>query len=148
MPGFERMAYDLAAAIFATASAAATTVSTATTAVVTASTTATEFAARATESAATTAAWRAVFAGTGLIDSQGTTVKFLAVKLIDCRLSFLVGGHGYEGESARAACEFVLHQHDFGYRATLREQVLNGNLGRVERQVADIEFVTHGFTFL
>jgi hypothetical protein len=70
------------------------------------------------------------------------------VHLIDCCLSFLVRRHSDEGEATRAACEFVLHQHDFGDRAALREQVLNGNLGRVERQVADIEFVTHGFTFL
>ena len=148
------MTLGLTTAVFAASAAAtATTVSSAATAATVITTTtaaaATEFTtgtAAATES--TAAASRTVFAGTRFVDCQRTAVKFLAVELIDRCLSRLVRVHRDEGESARAACEFVLHQHDFGNRAALREQVLNCDFGRIERQIADIEFVTHGFTFL
>ena len=151
----EDLTLGLTTAVFAASAAAtATTVSSAATAAATVITTtaaaaATEFTtgtAAATES--TAAASRTVFAGTRFVDCQRTAVKFLAVELIDRCLSRLVRVHRDEGESARAACEFVLHQHDFGNRAALREQVLNCDFGRIERQIADIEFVTHDITFL
>lgn len=100
-----------------------------------------EIPARAVESAAaaaTTTARRTVFAGTCFVDGQRAAVKFLAVKSCHSSLCLGVRAHRDEGEAAGAAGEFVLHQHDFRNGAALREQVLDGDLGRVERQIADI----------
>jgi hypothetical protein len=92
----------LAAAEFATASAAATTtVATTATAIITTSTASAtaEFTAWSAESTATTAR-RTVFARTRFVHGECTAVEFLAMHLIDCCLSLLVRRHGDEGESA------------------------------------------------
>ena len=54
-----------------------------------------------------------------------------------------IARHGDECEAAGFTGQFVLHEHDFGDRASLREVVLEIGFGRVERQVPDIEFITH-----
>jgi hypothetical protein len=93
------------------AASAATTTTTATAVVTTTAATATEVAARAIEASAatTTTAWRTVFARTGFVDCESTTIEIFAVELLNGCLSLGIGCHRDEGESAGAASEFILH---------------------------------------
>lgn len=97
-------------------------------------------AARSVETSPTSssAAGRTIFARACLVDRERAPVEIFSVKRLDCGLSFGVRTHRDKCEPARAACEFILHQHDFRNGTALREHVLNGNLGRVERKVADV----------
>lgn len=108
-----------------------------------------EVTARSVEtSSAATATWRTILTGTSFVDREGTTIEFFSVKCLDGGLCFRIRAHRHEGEAARATGEFILHQHDFRNGAALGEQVLNGDLRRVEREISDIEFCAHGIVFL
>jgi hypothetical protein len=65
------------------------------------------------------------------------------VELRDGGLRIGVTSHRDERKTARFAGEFVLDEQHFGDRAGLREEILQIGLGRVEREVAHVEFVTH-----
>jgi len=65
------------------------------------------------------------------------------MELRDCVLRIGVVRHGDEREAARFAGEFVLHEEDFGHGTDLCKIILEVRLGRVEREVAHVEFVTH-----
>jgi len=125
--------------------AATTTAATATTASTIAAATTTAAAAPASTAitAAAATAGRTILTRARFVHGQGATVKGVAVKHGDGLLRVFIRRHGDEGEAAGFAGEFVLHKHDFGDRASLREVVLEIGLGRVERQVADVEFITH-----
>lgn len=84
------------------------------------------------------AARSAVFTGTSLVDCQCPTVEFFSVERRNGSLGVRIGTHRDEGKPARTPGEFILHQHDFRNGAVLREHVLNGDLRRVERQIANI----------
>ena len=66
------------------------------------------------------------------------------MKLGDRRLRIGIARHGDEREAARFAGKFVLHQHHFSYRTGLREIILKIGFRRIERKIADVEFVSHG----
>lgn len=65
------------------------------------------------------------------------------MELSDRILRFLIARHGDERETARFAGELILHQHDFADGAGLAEEILKIWLGGVEREIPDVEFVTH-----
>jgi hypothetical protein len=123
----------------AAAVAAATTPASATAAAGTATTPAS-----AAATAVTAAAARGTFfTRARFVYGESATVEGLAVKLGDRSLRVLIGTHGDECESAGFAGEFVLDEKDFAHRTSLREIVLQVGLGRIERQIADVEFVAH-----
>ena len=144
-----------AATAVATTATGATTATTA----VAAATTGAACATAATESAATTTvaatttttgtttaapeAARTLFAWTGFIDDQGTTVHLLAVHAIDGRQGFGVGAHFHESKTLGAAGFPVHHDLRRRHRAELSECLLEIVVSYVVRQVTDVEFVAH-----
>jgi hypothetical protein len=97
----------------------------------------------ATSTTAATPAIATLLARTGFIDGQRTTLKGFAVKHFDGVLRFLGRRHGDKGEAARTARHAVLHERDFGDGARLREQFLQIDFERFEREIPDVEFVGH-----
>jgi hypothetical protein len=65
------------------------------------------------------------------------------MKLIDCVLRVCFASHRNESESARFSREFILDQHHFAHSSGLREEILKIGLGRIEREVPDVEFCAH-----
>ena len=98
----------------APAAVATTTATTAAAAVTTATTPVSTAAAPAP-----TAARRTGFAGPGFVYSQRPTFDGLTIELRDGRLSVRLSTHRDEGEAARLAGEFVLHERHFRDRAGL-----------------------------
>jgi hypothetical protein len=74
--------------------------------------------------AAPAAAWRPRLARTRFINGESSSFDSLAVYFRDCLLGVLVGAHSYESEAAGFAGKFVLHEHDFLHRASLRKELL------------------------
>jgi hypothetical protein len=91
----------------------------------------------------TPTAARTFFTGACFIHGQWTSFKRLAVELVDGVLCICFACHGDESESARFAGEFILHQHHFADGSGLCEEILEIGLGRVEREVPDVEFCAH-----
>jgi hypothetical protein len=79
--------------------------------------------AAATIAAATAAGW-AWFARARFINGQRSALESLAVYFRDRLLRVLVGAHGHKSEAAGFAGKFVLHEHDFLHRASLRKKLL------------------------
>jgi hypothetical protein len=99
--------------------AAATVAPATTTAAATIATTAAAIAAATTTASAAVAAtttattWWACFAWASFIDREGPAFNGLSVELRDRRLGIGFRAHGHEGEAARLAGEFILHERDF-----------------------------------
>jgi hypothetical protein len=74
--------------------------------------------------AASAAAWGPRFARTRFINGQRSTFESFAVYFRDRLLRVLVGAHGHKSEAAGFAGKFVLHEHDFLDRASLRKKLL------------------------
>jgi hypothetical protein len=121
------------AATVAPATTAAATTITAAAATIAAATTAAAAAVAATAAAAT---WWARLARTSFVNRQRPTFNGLPVELRDRRLSVGVRAHGHEGEAARLAGEFVLHERHFLDWSSLREKLLQFVFGRIEREIA------------
>ena len=95
----------------------------------------------ATAAAATSAALRTRL---GLVHAQVAPVELHAVQLLDRGLSFLVGRELGEREATRASGVAVHHEVEVLDVATvLREDGLQGVLGRVPGEVADVETLAH-----
>ncbi len=125
-----------------TPSAATVAPASATTAAATITTTAATVAAAATTTAAVAAttaaatAWRTRLARPSFVDRQRPAFNGLPVELRDRRLGIGFRAHGHEGEAARLAGEFVLHERDFLDWSSLREKLLQFVFGRIEREIA------------
>jgi len=145
-----------AAAAIATATtpaAAATTTTTAATtaaaaAATTAATAATTAAAIATATAAATSAAAAAAATATLtllrfVHAKGSAVEHRAVHFGDRLLSLGVVAHGDESESARFAGLAIGGDVDVADFTKGREGCANGVRRRVERQIANVETITH-----
>jgi hypothetical protein len=65
------------------------------------------------------------------------------MKLRDRGLRVSVAAHGDKGEPTRFAGEFVLHQQHFRDRTGLCEIILEIGFRRIEREISDVEFVSH-----
>jgi len=79
---------------------------------------------------------RSIFAGPGFIDRQGASIKLLAVEVGDRLVGFFLRRHFHKGETAGLVCELVHDEFAFDDVARLLEQVEDGALGSVERQIA------------
>ena len=90
--------------------------------------------------AAAEAAGRAIFLGTGFVDLEGATTEFDAVRLLDGNFGLIGRAHGYEGEAARAAREFVHRHINVGHGTELFKVGAEFGLRGLERHVADVEF--------
>jgi hypothetical protein len=78
----------------------------------------------AASATATAAAWRPRFARTRFVDGERSSFDRFAVYFRDCLLGILVGAHSHKSEAAGFAGKFVLHEHDFLHRASLRKELL------------------------
>lgn len=112
--------------------AIAATATTAATAISTAAATATA----ATVSAAT-AAGRTFFTRTRLVDGQGTTLKFLLMKLLDSRIGFRLRPHLDKGKAARTSGGAILHDVYCDNCAGRRKIILQIIFGDTEGKVPD-----------
>jgi hypothetical protein len=74
--------------------------------------------------AAAATAWGPRFARTRFINGERSSFESLAVYFRDRLLRVLVGAHGHKSEAAGFAGKFVLHEHDFLHRASLRKKLL------------------------
>lgn len=95
----------------------------------------------AVAAAATAAATTTVLAGLGLVDRQVTPADVLPVDRLDRGVRLRGVHHLHEPEPARAPGLPVKHEARRRNLAVLREQLLELGLGRVERQVADIDLL-------
>lgn len=109
----------------------------------TAATTETTATAAAAEAAATAAAGRTVFTRTRDVDGQRTAIQGRAVHRVDRTLRLFRRGHGDETEPAGPAALAVDHQVRLDHRAVHREGVVQVVFGRVEGQIAYVQFVVH-----
>jgi flagellar biosynthesis regulator FlaF len=129
---FRNLLVTPSAATVAPATTAAATTITATAATVTAATAAVA----APPPAAAASAWWARLAWTSFVDRQRSAFNGLPVELRDRRLGIGFRAHGHEGEAARLAGEFVLHERDFLDWSSLREKLLQFVFSRIEREIA------------
>src|SRR5690349_3781237 len=108
---------------------------------------ATATAAASTTAIATTApaAATALFARTGFIDLDLTTVQRLAGKAADGGLGAFIGRHRYKCESPGTAAHAVGDQINFGHRPKFFEEVLQIVFCGVEGKISDEQFITHLF---
>lgn len=96
-------------------------------------------AAAAVIAAPTTAPTRTtIFAGTRFIHGQRATLERFAMKHLDGTLGFFGSGHRDEGKPAGFAGHAILHQRDFGDGAGLGKELLEINLQRLKREIADV----------
>ena len=146
------------AAAIAAATAGAATATTAVAATTAASATATAKAATAGAATATaeatttttgaataaTEATRTLFAWTGLVDHQRTTVEGLTVHSVDAGLCLGVTAHLHEAEALGAAGVSI--HHDLGGRdgTELCERLLKIFVAYAVRKVTDVKFIAHG----
>src|SRR5690606_19381659 len=120
--------------------AAAVAAATAAAAVAAAATAAAAVATAATAAAATavaTAARAALFARLGFVDLERAALELLPVGALDGGRGLLIVVHCDEGESAAAAGFPVACEEDLVNGAKLFEELLDGRLGGVVRQVSD-----------
>jgi hypothetical protein len=124
-----------------TAAAAAT----ATTAASAATTTAAAAATATTKAAAATAATTTTAIGTllRLVHAKGTTVEHRAVELSDRFGSLLICTHGHESKTARLTRLAIGHQVNVGHFADGGEGAAHTLGRRAERQVSDINTISH-----
>jgi len=79
-----------------------------------------------------------VFTRTSLIHGQGTTFPILAIQAQDGGFGPLLGVHGGEGETARAAGGFIHDDVDFIHRAVLSQHVPEIVFGDVKGKVPNV----------
>ena len=92
--------------------------------------------AAAVTATATATAWWAGLARTSFIDCKRPTFHGLAIKFGDRFLRIRFTTHGDEGETARLAGEFVLHEGDFVNCANLSEEILEVRFGGIEGKIS------------
>jgi hypothetical protein len=126
-----------AAAATATAAAATTTTATAPAATTTAAAGATAAAAAATTAATRLALFRLVHADRAAFDER-------SVELLDGVLRFLRRAHRHEAEAARLAAVTVRHDVNVDHLAERSESGAERLCGGLERQISDIQTITHG----
>ncbi len=93
--------------------------------------------------ATTTAAARALFAGLGNVDCEGSSIDFLAIQGGNRGLRFIWCAHGDETKTTGTAAHAVHHQVGFHDSAMLRKRILEVVFGRVEGKIPYEQFVTH-----
>jgi hypothetical protein len=133
----------VATATSATTPVAGATVASATAFAAVTATATTAAAAAIVVASATTASPAPLIARTGFIHAERASVYLLAVQLAHGVLRIAIGRHRDECKSAGFPREFILHQQDFCHSASLREQVLQLDLRRRERQVAYVQSISH-----
>jgi hypothetical protein len=128
-----------------TATAAATTATAAAAATAATTTTATAAIAATTATTATTTAAAATTTLTFLrfIHAQGSAVEHRAVHLGDRLLGLGIAAHGNESETARLARFAIGRDVYVAHLAKGGESGANGVRSCVERQIANVETVTH-----
>jgi hypothetical protein len=87
---------------------------------------------------AATATRRPRFARARFINCERPTFERFAVNFRNCLLRVCVGAHRNKGEAARFAGKFVLHQHDFLHRASLRKKLLQFVFGGVKWEISHV----------
>lgn len=131
--------------------AASATTATATVAATAAAAAATAAAATVTAAATTaTVATAAAGAGTiftrlGLVHGQGATLEFFQVGAGDCFVGSV--SHFYETEAAAAARFTIRHDRGARHRAELAEQLFEIGRCRAEREVTNVQLLTHSDHF-
>ena len=91
----------------------------------------------------TTATATAVFAGLCLVHRQTASVVFLVVQSVDGREGIGVRCHLDEAEAAAATCLPVLDDLSTSHFAKRREQLFQVGVRDREREIADIQLLTH-----
>jgi len=91
--------------------------------------------------AATTTAAAAIFARTSLVDSQRSSLKVLAIECVNCGLSSV--SHFDKPETTRFSGLAIHNDLCRGHRAVLAEQLAQVIGSRLERQISDVQILTH-----
>ena len=91
--------------------------------------------------ATTTAATTAIFARTSLVDGQRSPLKVLAIECVNCGLSSV--SHFDKPETTRFSGLAIHNDLCRGHRAVLAEQLAQVIGSRLERQISDVQILTH-----
>src|SRR5258707_1116424 len=82
----------------------------------------------------------------GLVHRQGSAIDHLAAHAADRRRGLLVGRHLDEPEPLRPAGLPIGNDLGRLYTPVRGEHVLQLGLGHIERQVSDVQLLTHGLS--
>jgi hypothetical protein len=77
------------------------------------------------------------------VDSERATFEVLLVELVECLLGTFRRGHLDEAEAARLARHSVEHEGDFLDLTAGTKLLFDQFFGRVKRQVANVETISH-----